>query len=217
MAADPVIAPTIEQLRTYCTPLAGRVAGAAQFQLGLQNYNTNMPLPAGYVLPLDQEVEGDRNQNMTGLFQIIDKRIGVVVEFDASPDRRGQAPVMDYDTMEAAIWASILNWSPVTCRVPNQQGYYFSGGRFLDLDRARLFYQWEFTLRFQITDDDGFQIDANAIDLLGIELDIYKQPTELPLPPADGTPPEPIVIIQTGDQPVEPNPIPPPPTRGDLP
>jgi hypothetical protein len=195
MAADAVIGPTIEQLRSYCPVFGGNVAGAAQFQLGLQNYNANMPLPAGYVLPLDQVVEGERNQNMTGLFQIIDKTIGIVVELDATPDRRGQAPAMTYDEMETAIFAAILNWSPVECRVPNKQGFYFAGGRFLDLDRARLFYQWEFTLRYQITDEDGWQGDP-GVPLDTIELDIYKAPP-FAMPPADGRPPAAVAIIDT--------------------
>jgi hypothetical protein len=199
VAADAVIGPTIEQLRTYCAPLAGNVAGAADFRLGLEKYNANMPLPAGYVLPLEQEVEHG-NQQMTGLFEIIDKTVGIVVEFDATPDRRGQAPVMDYDTMEAAIFSSILNWSPVTCRVPNNQGFYFAGGEFLDLDRARLFYQWRFTLRYQITDADGFQPPAPE-DLVSVELDIYRAPPwSMPPPP----PEEPAAIAVINMQPQAP-------------
>jgi hypothetical protein len=201
--SDPVLGPTIEQLRANCPPLGGNVAGAADFQKGLQNYNTNMVLPAAYVVPLDQEAEtgpnGLQNQQMVGLWEIIDKTIGVIVELDATSDRRGQGPAMQYDVIEAALFAAMLNWSPVTCRVPNNQGFYFRGGRFLDLDRARLFYQWEFGLRYQITDEDGWQASTPE-DLIDIELDIYKQPTELPLPPADGTPPSPVVVIPT-DQP----------------
>jgi hypothetical protein len=195
VAADAVIGPTIEQLRAYCPALGGRVAGAAQFQLGLQNYNANMPLPAGYVIPLEETVEGDRNQQMTGLFQIVDISIGIVVELDATPDRRGQAPVMTYDEMRAALWAAVLNWSPVTCRVPNNQGFYYGGMRFLNLDRARLFYQYEFVLRYQITDEDGWQGDP-GVPLDSIELDIYHAPP-FAMPPADGSPPAAVAIIDT--------------------
>lgn len=202
MAADAIIGPTIDQLRTYCPIFGGRVAGAADFRQGLENYNANMALPAAYVVPLDQEAA--RNANMTGYWQIVEKTIGIIVELDATTDRRGQNPMQEaYDTVEAALLGALINWEPALCRSPNKQGYQLAGGRFLDLDRARLFYQWEFLLLWQITDDDGFQVDT-SVDLLGIELDIYKQPTELPLPPADGTPPMPIVVIPTSDQPVTP-------------
>jgi hypothetical protein len=194
MGADAVIGPTIEQLRAYCPLLAGNVAGAAEFRLGLQNYNANLPLPAGYVIPLDQEAEKG-NEQMTGLFEVIDKTVGIVVEFDATPDRRGQAPVMNYDEMEDALFRAVLNWSPVMCRVLNNQGFYFSGGRFLDLDRARLFYQWEFTLRYQITDADGWQ-PPQGEDLVEIEVDIYHAPP-FAVPPADGSPPAAIIKIDT--------------------
>jgi hypothetical protein len=63
VAGDEVIlGATIEQLRAYCPLFGGRVAGAADFQKGLRDYNENMPLPAAYVLPLDQESDGNRDQ-----------------------------------------------------------------------------------------------------------------------------------------------------------
>ena len=83
---------TIQQLRAYCPPFAGRVAGVADFRLGLQNYNATMLLPAAYVVPLDQESDG--NSAMVGLYQFVRKTLGVVVELDARADRRGQDPAM---------------------------------------------------------------------------------------------------------------------------
>jgi hypothetical protein len=190
-----VIDATISQLRTYCAPLNGNVAGAADFRLGLQNYNTTMPapgpLPAAYVVPLDQDSDG--NQVMVGLVQVVTKRIGVIVEFDASADRRGQEPAMSYDDMEAALFAAVLNWLPEDCRTLNNQGYWFNGGRFLDLDRARLFYQWEFALNWQITDDDGWH--EPSVPLTSIEVDIFQVP---PQDMTTDTPPA-IVVIDTAD------------------
>jgi hypothetical protein len=186
-----VIDATISQLRAYCPPLAGNVAGAADFRLGLQNYNATLPLPAAYVVPLDQDSDG--NQVMVGLVQTVTKRIGVIVEFDASADRRGQDPAMSYDDIEAALFAAILNWLPEDCRTLNNQGFWFHGGRFLDLDRARLFYQWEFALNWQITDADGWQ--EPTIPLESIEVDIFK------VPPQDITVDNPaaVVVIDTAD------------------
>jgi hypothetical protein len=195
---------TIGHLRAYCPPFAGRVAGAADFARGLQDYNENMALPAAYVVPLDQESEG--NRNMTGLFQFVRKTVGVVVELDARNDRRGQDPAMTYDAIEAAIFASILNWAPVECRIPNSQGYWFSGGRFLDLDRARLFYQWEFAITYQLTEEDGWHEPDPLIDLTGIELDIYHPVPPWEMPPPDGHPPA--VIVKLDTDPPHPEPYP---------
>lgn len=190
-----ILGPTIEQLRAHCPVFAGRVAGAADFQLGLKNYNENMALPAAYVVPLDQESRG--NQVMTGLIEVIDKTVAVVVELDATPDRRGQDPTMSYDAIETQLFGAMLLWAPEPCRVPNGQGYQFTGGRFLDLDRARVFYQWEFLLPWQITDGDAWDVDFDAVPLCGIELDVYKAPP-WDMPPQDNRPPAAVAKIITG-------------------
>ena len=51
---------------------------------------------------------------------------------------------------------------------------HFQGARYLDLDRARLLYQWEFGLDWQISDADGVQ--EPSIPLAAIEVDIFKAP-----------------------------------------
>jgi hypothetical protein len=181
-----IVDATIQQLRSYCPPLAGRVAGAADFQQGLRNYNANMPLPAGYVLPLDQDSEG--NRDMVGIFQVVRKTFGIIVEFDATGDRRGQAPVMTYDDVEKALFAALLNWPPAVCVTLNQQGFFLTGGRFLDLDRARLFYQWEFALNYVLDDTDGWQ--PPSVPLESIEVDIFK------VPPQDMATDQPAAIVK---------------------
>jgi hypothetical protein len=205
-ANEVIIGPTIDHLRTYCPPFAGRVAGAADFRQGLQNYNTSMVLPAAYVVALGQEAPP--NANMIGYWQIVQKTLGVIVELDATADRRGQNPAMSYDAIEAALFSSLINWAPEDCRVPNRQGYQFAGGHFLDLDRARLFYQWEFLLPWQLTEDDGWHDPAEPIDLLGIEVDLYTAPPFDMPPPPPGRPPGAIIIIPTTDAPVSPPPVP---------
>jgi hypothetical protein len=197
-----ILGPTIEHLRSYCPPFAGRVAGAADFKQGLEKYNATMPLPAAYVLPAEQDGE-DGNENMVGYFQIVKKTVEVVVELNATGDRRGQTPAMQYDDIEAALFAAMLNWAPVGCRVPNMQGYQFLNGGFLDLDRARLFYAWRFLLPYQLTELDGWNpdgwnpdgTDPDGVPLNTIELDVFHAPVSPgDLPPA-------VVQIPTGDPP----------------
>ena len=191
-----ILEPTIAHLREFCPPFAGRVAGAAEFRQGLLNGNVNMPLPAAYVLPLDQD--STRSINLTGgVEQIIHKTLGIVVQLNALPDRRGQDPAMTLDEMEVALFRAMLGWMPEPCRSPNFQGFYMSGGRFLDLDRARLFYQWEFTLDWQVTQqDDGWLWDDDAVELRGIELDLFKAP-KYHMPPRDDRPPARRVRVPT--------------------
>jgi hypothetical protein len=149
-----LLAGTIEQLRQHVPLLGGRIAGAADYVAGLQADNATMPLPAAYVLPLDQESNG--NEVMVGLVQTVTRTFGVIVEF-AVPDRRGQGPAMRYDEMQEQLCRALLLWQPQaaiggpgTNRVPNHQGFWLAGGRMLDFNRARLFYQWEFSIEWQL-------------------------------------------------------------------
>ena len=182
---------TIQQLRAYCPPFNGNVAGAADFRLGLQNYNAALAQPAAYVVPLDQDSDG--NSAMVGLYQFVRKIIGVVVELDARADRRGQDPSMNYETIEKALFSALLNWKPEDCITQNNQGFWFHGGRFLDLDRARLFYQWEFALNYILDDTDGWQ--DLGVPLESIEVDIWK------VPPQDMSvdPPAAVIVVDTVD------------------
>jgi hypothetical protein len=179
----------ISQLRANAPIFAGRVAGAAEFYAGLKNYTTSLALPAAYVLPLGQEAEP--NQVWNGLIQIVHKTIGVAVELDAQTDRRGQAPAMQFEEIEAQIFASVLNLDIGECRMV--RGASFAGARYLDLDRARLWYQWEFMLDWQLTDADGVQ--PQSIPLDAIEVDIFKAPA------VAGDAPAAVVLIPTGDPP----------------
>jgi hypothetical protein len=195
-----IIGTFIEQLRANAPVFGGRVAGAAEFYRGLRDYNTSMPMPAAYVLPLSQEA--GPNLIWNGLIQIIQKGVGVAVELDAQTDRRGQKPVMDFDLIEAQINRSVLNLLLPGCNMV--RGVYFTGARYLDLDRARLWYQWEFGVDWQIDDTDGVQ--PASIPLETIEVDIFG-PHGTPPP---GTPPAAVVQIPTGEAPI-------PPTDGPWP
>lgn len=192
-----LLMPTVMQLRAYCAPFGGRVAGAANFSQGLEHYNANMALPAAYVVPLPSDSEGF--DSMTGTYQYVRRHVGVVVELDARADRRGQDPMMNLYGIESALCATLLNWLPAACITKNQQGYWFAGGQFLDLDRARVFYQWAFGLNCILDDSDGWQ--PEAIPLEQIELDIYKAPP-WQMPPHDpAIQPAAIVKIDTNPQP----------------
>jgi hypothetical protein len=197
-----IIAVCIAQLRTNAPVFGGRVAGAAEYYKGLRDYSTSMPLPAAYVLPLGFEAEPSRGMGGS-LFQILHKHLGVAVELDARQDRRGQDPAMQLEDVETQINASILNLFLPGCRMST--GIYAVGARYLDLDRARFWWQWEFGLDWQITDLDGVQ--PSSIPLDHIEVDIFG-PHGVPAP---GTMPAATVVVPTGEPPI------PPPTDGPWP
>jgi hypothetical protein len=196
----------ITQLRANAPAFNGRVAGAAEFVAGLKNYNTSLPLPAAYVVPLGQEA--DANLMFAGMLQqTVHRIIGVIVELDAQRDRRGQDPAMSLDDIQTQVFASVLNLVIDPCR--QNRGAAFSGARELDLDRARLFYQFEFSIDWMITDLDGVQPSDQGIDLKAIELDIFKAPVTA------GDEPAAVALIITGDPPIPPATDGPWPAEGD--
>jgi hypothetical protein len=193
----------IAQLRLSAPIFGGRVAGSAEFYAGLKNYNTSLALPAAFVLPLGQDAEP--NTILGGGFQqIVHKSIGVAVELDAQTDRRGQSPTMLFEEIETQIFGAVLNLFIPGCRM--SKGIWFQGARYLDLDRARLWYQWEFCADMLISDADGVQPESVSLD--HIEADIFHAPGAVGVP---GSMPAAVVVVPTGDPPV------PPPTNGPWP
>lgn len=148
----------IVQLKTYCPTLGGNIAGAANFAVGIESA-TNLPLPSAFVIPLEDEA--GENEELPGLRQVIGEKCGVVVCFAndvaaGTGDRRGQIPARDVDAMRKEIFGAILNWKPPDASLPATKALQYAGGRLLDFDRARLFWQFDFRLDTLVTDSDGF-------------------------------------------------------------
>lgn len=156
----------------------GNVAGAAQFK-GLQDY-TSPNLPVAFVVPLEDEAT--ENESMTGTYQIVTERIGVVVIMSNAAgvyegDRRGQFVAEQYDQVKFSIFKAILNWNPFSLiENPTEpdhtepvighaiRGYYYEGCQPVDYDLSRIVYQFTFGIQVTITDDDGWQADGVPLD-----------------------------------------------------
>jgi hypothetical protein len=170
------------QLRALAPIFDGNIAGAAAYTNGV-NDQAWLPLPAAYVVPLDQDA--DENTSMAGLQQIVHERVGVIVVLETlkvggAPkdlaDRRGQAASAYLDTIKYAIFRAILNWRPdwdITNPPADREGrgiYFVAAGFPQDgaFDRARFFYQFVFGLDTTITDVDGWQQPGEPlIDIRG--------------------------------------------------
>lgn len=163
----------VAQLKAYVPAFEKRVAGAADFATGLES-QVWQALPAAYVVPMKDEAEANDEQN--GLRQVITERVGVVVEFDNSQDRRGQEVTLLYESMRTALFKALLNWRIDPDRAP--RGLAYGGGELVQFDRARLFYQFDFTLQIQIDDDDGFQVGWPPL----VEIDANSNPGDPWLP-----------------------------------
>ena len=175
----------IQQLRTYCPTLAGRVGGAADFDTGVEtvvamtNPSTGvLAYPSAVVIPLDDDTEG--NDLMIGLSQQVTETIGVVVTFDATADRRGQAPVTQVEAMKYELFRALLNFRIQDDRT--SLGIFYAGGSLLMFDRARLFWEFRFSHRILITDADGFPTYGDPLEEITSTVPV---PVPLPDPPQD--------------------------------
>ena len=143
----------ILQLKAAAPVFRGNVAGVAEHAELDQVW---LPRPAAYVLPLEDEPSELHNQ--TGYQQTVRERIGVIVDLDNSADRRGQeASSRAVDVMRAALLLALANWR--TDELRQSRGFTYAGGGLIreTLNRARLQWQFDFTVETLISDEDVWQ------------------------------------------------------------
>lgn len=139
----------IAALRTRCPAFATRVAGAAQFKMLPET--AAMATPCAFVLPLDDSPDPPASPNMVK--QFLDEGFAVVVAIDNSVDERGQASSYTVQSLRTELWRALLGWQPT----PQHSGIAYGGGHLLQIDRARLWFQFEFSAAFEIGPEDGWQ------------------------------------------------------------
>ena len=149
----------IEQLRQFCPALQGLVGGAADFETGVETViqitdpkTCKFAYPTAVVIPLEDEPRS--NDLLDGNIQTVIETIGVIVEFDASADRRGQTAVSQVEAIKYQIFRALLNWNIDPER--GARGLYYAGGELLTFDRARLFWMYRMSFDATISDADGF-------------------------------------------------------------
>lgn len=144
----------IAQLRQRAPIFGGRAAGAAQFQILAEA--ANLTMPAAYVLPLDEQ-PGDQD-SQTGYQQTVREGFAVVVALSNREDERGQTAAGNLDTVRRALFRALLGFQPAK----DYDAIAFEGGQLLHLDRARLYYQFEFSVGYAISVEDTWIPDRNA-------------------------------------------------------
>lgn len=144
----------IQALRERVAAFANRVGGAAQFKALPEA--ASLPVPCAFVVPLDDEPGESQSQN--SVRQSVTDSFAVVVCVDNTPDERGQTGIHNVHTLRAALWGALLGWQPAT----EYDGITYQGGALLSMDRARLWYQFEFGAAMMIGPEDGWQDTALA-------------------------------------------------------
>ena len=149
------LSPVIQQIRTYATIFGGRVAGAAEFRK-LQE-DVSLTVPAAVVIPLDDSP--DDNQALNDIFQVLVDSFAVIVCINNTADEKGHAAVESaHDVIRTQLWAALLGWQPDGLGpLSRYRGILYQGGHLLNVDRSRLWYEFDFGAEMQIISADGWQ------------------------------------------------------------
>lgn len=139
----------IDALRARCPTFAGRIAGAAQFKLLPET--AALPVPCAFVIPLDDNPQPAMAMN--SVRQALTDSFSVIVAVSNVADEKGQVSAHSIDAMRAELWAALLGWQPTQ----RYDGIVYEGGSLLNLDRARMWYQFEFGAPMELDPGDGWQ------------------------------------------------------------
>jgi len=192
-----LLEPVIAALRARCPVFQNRVSGAARFKILPES--SALAVPSAFVIPLDDAPEDPVAIN--SVRQIMKDSFAVIVAVSNRVDEKGQAGVLDIHAMRAEIWAALLGWSPSE----DYSGVTYEGGNLLNLDRERLWYQFEFAAQLEIGPEDGWQeIELSQLPLIesfAIKLDCIDPVDQNRANPLDGRFEAVVVIPNTADPP----------------
>lgn len=153
-----------ERVPNFC----GRVSGSAEFR-PLSEVG-KLSLPAAYVIPLADETGEQKSQ--TDYWQDCTDGFSVVVALDNRPDELGLVSVDDaVHIVRRKLWSALLGWQPTP---EYTRGIEYRGGVLLDMNRAILYYKFDFQATFEITDEMTWQYYEmqNLPDLKTVHIDI---------------------------------------------
>ena len=176
--------PVIAALRARCPAFADRVAGAAQFNLLPES--AALAVPCAFVIPLDDNPQPSSSAN--GVRQAMSDSFAVIVATSNRADEKGQASALSIHALRTELWAALLGWRPGE----DYDGITYEGGSLLSLDRARMWYQFEFSAEMEIGSSDGWQDRALAMlpELDGVDIAVDaidpRDPNLMAAPAPDG-------------------------------
>lgn len=146
----------VAALRTRCPSFFQRIAGAAEFKMLPES--ASLAVPCAFVIPIDDNPGDAMSQN--DVRQALTDSFAVVIAVNNKPDERGQSASNDVHNLRAELWHALLGWRPSL----DYNGITYEGGTLLQVDRARLWYQFEFGADMEIGPEDGYQ----ATELAGL-------------------------------------------------
>lgn len=151
----------IDALRERIPDFGQRVSGSAEFR-PLPEVG-KLSLPAAYVIPLHDETGEQKSQ--TDYWQDCTDGFSVVVALDNRLDDLGLNSIDDaVHIVRRKLWRALLGWQPYP---EYTRGIEYRGGVLLDMNRAILYYKFDFQATFEIGPEDTWQdIELNDLPWL---------------------------------------------------
>lgn len=151
--------------RTAST-FGGRIAGAAEFAVIEQD--AKLIYPCAYVILLDDAAEPNTSDN--GYKQTVRDAFAVIVLLSNSADELGNSSVVQVLPIRNVLNRALLSWQPDSEHGPIE----YEGGQLLTVDRARLYWQYEYSAETEFTEADTYQSVANAAlsDFTKVHIDV---------------------------------------------
>lgn len=158
----------IDALRERVPDFNQRVSGAAEFRP--LSEVSKLSLPAAYVIPLHDETGEQKSQ--TDYWQECTDGFSVVVALDNRLDELGLNSIDDaVHLVRRKLWRALLGWRPYP---EYTNGIEYRGGVLLDMNRAILYYKFDFQATFEIGPEDTWQeIELEALpELKTVHIDV---------------------------------------------
>lgn len=159
------------KLRLANTIFENRIAGAAELSMALQG---TLQKEVAFVLQLAEEAQ--TNKYDSGINQQITEKFGVIVALDNATSQKDKTGITAYDKLykvRKELFSALLGW-----QIEEMEDLIsYGGGKVLGINRAQLWYQFEFETSYRINDKDG--VDDKREDLNDFDA-IYAQWVMMP-------------------------------------
>ncbi len=161
----------IKQLRTQIPSFSNRVHGAGEFATIQDNEKSDLAIPSAFVIPLADQASDISGVESNVLEQAVEVRFGVVLVINNSLDRTGLDASNNLLGNQALLFGALLNWSsdPTKYNVIR-----YSGSRLLRMNRARMYWMFEFKYTYQLCNADGFNPVRDDLGSIYVDWDMYS-------------------------------------------
>ena len=151
------IGPVVLKLRLAETRFENRIGGAAELALAM-TYTLQKEM--AFVVQMAETAGTNRLDS--GISQLITERFAVIVALDNATSDRDKMGLTAYDTLfdiRAEIFKALLGWQITEA----ESLVSYAGGRVVKVDRAYLWYQFEFLVDIRIDDNDGVDVGVEGL------------------------------------------------------